>query len=131
MTPPRAKIAPNTTRTTTRTADQRGTCSPHGTRRFCRIRTGGSSMKLRIQARAIGIKTSRARYKIATTITEIKMVLSVDDDEFTALSSISTANYHSLTANKPARRPRRARPHWDKSDWIVLELGRRFARGIP
>src|SRR5262249_31686936 len=67
-------------------------------------------MKLRIQARAIGIKTSLARCKIATTITEIKMVLSVDDDEFTALSSISTTNYHNLIANKPARTPRRARP---------------------
>jgi hypothetical protein len=56
-----------------------------------------------IQPSAIGIKTSRARYKVATITTEIKMALSVDDCEFTAPSSISTTNYHNLIAKNPAR----------------------------
>jgi hypothetical protein len=59
-------------------------------------------MKLRIQASAIGIKMWRARYKAATTITEIRMVLSVDDGEFTACPPMNRATWSpSTTAERP------------------------------
>src|SRR5215468_12128677 len=75
---PSIKITQKASSTTATTASQRGT------RWFCSIRTGGASMKLKMQASAMGRSTSRARYKVATTMTAISMELSVDDDEFTA-----------------------------------------------
>jgi hypothetical protein len=41
-------------------------------------------MKLKIQASAMGISTSCAKYKVATMTTAISMALSVEDDELTA-----------------------------------------------
>ena len=41
-------------------------------------------MKLKTHASAMGSRTSRARYKVATMITVINMALSVEDDELTA-----------------------------------------------
>src|SRR6516165_1159305 len=75
---PSMKIAKKASSTTAATA------SPRGTRRFCSIRTGGASMKLKMQASAIGSSTSRASDKVATMITVISMALSVEDDGLTA-----------------------------------------------
>src|SRR5689334_2791094 len=41
-------------------------------------------MKLKTHASAMGSRTSRAKYKVATMITVINMALSVEDDELTA-----------------------------------------------
>jgi hypothetical protein len=79
MTVPSAKIAAKANRTTETTA------SPRGKRRCCSIRTCGASIKLRMPASVTGSKTSRARNKLATTITKISRVsrgLSNDEYEF-------------------------------------------------
>jgi hypothetical protein len=58
------------------------TAAPRGNRRFCSIRTGGASMKLKIPASATGMRTSRAKYKMAMTITKMIRALTIDEDDF-------------------------------------------------
>jgi hypothetical protein len=41
-------------------------------------------MKLRMQASATGMRTSRAKYKVAMTITKMIRVLTIDEDDFIA-----------------------------------------------
>src|SRR6185437_13757210 len=88
------------------------TASPRGTLWFWSIRTGGASMKLRMQASAMGSSTSRAKYRVATTMTDISMALSVEDDELTADPPMTLWwTSDARTSSEPHRSPSGADPH--------------------